>query len=658
VAPTRPPGATVGDSGSPAVTDLPAESEGLTPTRHLTGVTSMLVKVLGGFYALYFFTTAHIGLVSTQAHRATYVAGAALLIVLVYPARRGKAEGRVPFYDWALAAAVVAAFGYYLLNYEEMMRRVGVPEDLDLALGLLAIILCFEVTRRTTGWPLVVVGVGAIAYAYFGEHLPGLFRHSGYSLNRIVNTQYMALDGIFGIVANIFATYVFLFVIFGVFLKRSGAARFFVDLPYALAGRLRGGPAKVALLVSALMGSITGSPVANVMTTGTFTVPAMKRAGYSGRFAGGVEAAASTGGQILPPVMGAGAFLIAEFTGTPYRTVVLVSLVPALLYFLSVYFLVDFEALKQGLRGATDTPALGEVVRKGWFFLAPLVVVFWLILAGYSPAFAALWGTVAAIAVGLVPYAGERTDLRGWFDALWEGSLRSLDIGGIVGTIGIVIGVLGLTGLGLRMSTIIVDFSGGYLFAALVLTALVSWILGMGLTSTSSYVIVAILAAPALQEFGVSVLAAHLIIFWVSQDANLTPPICLTAFAAAGVANDKPYATAYEAWKLGRGMYIVPVLMAYTPLIGGDWNEVLLVAIPAVAGIYLLSAGLAGFLFLRTHPVERGLLLLAGGLLVSPEVVSHAVGLAVGVAVAVRQYLQRRHQPASASARTDEPRST
>ena len=631
-----------GGSGDTAATSLPGQTEGLTSTRDLSGVTALVVKLMAGAYGLYFFTTAHIGLVSTQAHRSTYVAGAALLIVLVYPARRGRAESRVPFYDWLVAGAVVASFGYYLLNYEEMMRRVGVPDDIDLVMGAIAILLCFEVTRRTTGWPLVVVGSVALLYAYFGEYLPGLFRHSGYSINRLVNTQFMALDGIFGIVANIFATYVFLFVIFGVFLKKSGAAQFFVDLPYALAGRLRGGPAKVALLVSALMGSITGSPVANVMTTGTFTVPAMKRMGYTARFAGGVEAAASTGGQILPPVMGAGAFLIAEFTGTPYRTVVLVSLIPAALYFLAVYFLVDFQALKEGLQGDDNSPAIGQVMRKGWYFLAPLVIVFWLILAGYSPAFAALWGTISAVVVGLIPYEGTRTNLRGWLDALTEGSLRSLDIGGIVGTIGIVIGVLGLTGLGLRMSTIIVDFSGGYLFIALVLTAVVSWLLGMGLTSTSSYVIVAILAAPALAEFGVPILAAHLIIFWVSQDANLTPPICLTAFAAAGVANAKPYATAYEAWKLGRGMYIVPILMAYTPLIGGEPMELLAVSVPAVAGIYLLSAGLSGYQLRRLATWERGILLTAGALLIAPDMPTHLLGVALGLAVSSIQLAERR----------------
>lgn len=619
-------------------------ARGLGTTRRLSGWSSWLVKLLAGGYALYFFVTAQVGLVSAQAHRATYVAGAALLIVLLYPARRGRTEGRIPFYDWFVAAVVAAAFGYYLVNYEEMMRRIGAPSELDFAMGILAILACLEVTRRTTGWPLVAVGVGAIAYAIFGEHLPGLLRHSGYSMERIVNTQYMALDGIFGIVANIFATYVLLFVIFGVFLQKSGAAKFFVDLPFALAGRLRGGPAKVALLVSALMGSITGSPVANVMTTGTFTIPAMLRTGYRRPFAGGVEAAASTGGQILPPVMGAGAFLIAEFTGTPYRTVVLVSILPALLYFVSVYFLTDFEALRDGLRGSDEAPAVRDVLLGGWFYLAPLVVVFWLILDGYSPSFAALWGTIAAIVTGLIPYKKNRATPRDWLDALWQGGVRSLEVGGIVGTIGIVIGILGLTGLGLRMSGLIVAFAGGSLLLALILTTVISWLLGMGLTSTSSYVIVAILAAPALQEFGLSALAAHLIVFWVSQDANLTPPICLTAFAAGGIAEAKPYATGWEAWKLGRGLYIVPLLMAYTPLIGGSALELAGVVIPALAGIYLLSAGMGSYLLKRATWSQRWLLMGAGALLIAPELATHAVGLAIGGAVALWQRLERRRE--------------
>ena len=333
--------------------------------------------------------------------------------------------------------------------------------------------------------------------------------------------------------------------------------------------------------------------------------------------------------------MGAGAFVIAEFTRTPYMTIVLVSIVPALLYFLTVYFLVDFQALKQNLSGlkASELPRPWEIFKQGWFLLTPLVVIFVLILMRYSPAFAAFWGIVAGVAVGFIPYRGERTKIRDIATALADGAKNAASISGLIGTIGILIGVVSLTGLGLRLSDLVVSLSGGHLLIAIVLVTLASWVLGMGLTATSSYIVVAILAAPALQELGTSLIAAHLIIFWVSQDANVTPPVCISAFGAASIAGGDPMKTGWESWKLARGLYIVPLLMAYSPLVDGPWTAVVPVLVFALPGIYAMCAGLSGYLRRETTWWERAALLGSGVLLIAPEMISNVAGLVLLAAV-------------------------
>jgi TRAP transporter 4TM/12TM fusion protein len=608
--------------------DVAPEEVGAVRVR---GAALWTVKILGVVYALYYIITAQAGLQSPQAHRGFYVGGATVLILLLFPLRRGQERTSVPWYDWVLAVGAAVASIYFVYAYRDMVERAGLPITADVVMGAIIIAISIEVTRRTVGWTLAGIGIVSIAYVFAGPWMPGILLHRGHSIDRFVASQFMSFGGVFGLVADIFATFVLLFIFFGTILERSGAAQFFIDLPYALAGRFRGGPAKAAILVSALMGSISGSAVANVMTTGTFTIPLMKRVGYRKEFAGGVETAASTGGQMLPPVMGAAAFIIAEFTRTPYTTIVLVSIVPALLYFVTVYLLVDFEALKKNLAGvpSNELERPRDVLKRGWYLFLPVGVVFWLILADYSPAFAAFWGIMAGLAVGLIPYEGKRMGVRNIFDALWEGSVKSLAVGGVVGTIGVVLGVLNLTGLGLKFTDLVIAAAGGRLLVALILITLASWVLGAGLTATSSYVIVAILAAPALEQLGLSLLVAHLIIFWVSQDANLTPPICIAAFAAASIADAKPMATGFESWKLGRGLYIVPLLMAYSPLIGGTPMEVAQTAGTALIGIYGLCAGTSRYLLRPTRWWETGLLVIGGGLLIAPGWTTNLTGIAL-----------------------------
>jgi TRAP transporter 4TM/12TM fusion protein len=612
--------------------------------REFTGVTRWFVTGIAFLYSGYYLYTAWYGIQSPEAHRGYYWGFAGVLVFLLYPAtKRGLAEGkrhRINPLDILFAATFAGLTFYYVLRYPIIVLQGGFLLDYQYYLGWAAILLSLEATRRVVGLALPGIAVFFLFYAFQGPSFPGILAHRGFSQERVLSTMYTSFNGIFGPVAAIFATFVFLFIIFGAFLQKSGAGRFFIDLPFAIAGSARGGPAKVAVAVSALMGSVNGSAVANVMTTGSLTIPLMRKVGYSRNFAGGVEAAASTGGQILPPVMGAGAFLIAEFTGIPYVTIVLVSIVPAIMYFLAVYWLVDFEAVKKDLQGLPkeDLPDWKQVLARGWYFVIPLVVLFTLIIQRYSPSFAAFWSIVSIVVIGvLVPYEGKRMTPKDVFDAMVGASVISLTVGGIVGTIGIIVGVINLSGLGLRFSGLIVTWSGGNLWLVLILVTLVSWLLGAGLTVTSSYIVVAILAAPALTQVGVPLLAAHLIIFWVSQDANVTPPIALAAFAGASISGGKPMATGWEAWKLARGLYIVPVLMAFSPLVVGPISAAIPVAITAIMGIYLLSAGMSGCLIRRTTLIEQLLLLAAGVLMIVPDLLIAGAGLLIGVAVYLYQ---------------------
>jgi len=615
--------------------------------RNLRGRYATVVTVIGVAYSGYYLYTAHFGIASPQAHRGYYWGFAGLLVFLLYPTRsRRKSRARevVPIWDLALGLLTMGLAVYYVTQYPTIVARGGRLTDLEYVLATLAVLLSLEMTRRVVGSILTVLGVLAIVYSFFGRSMPSFFAHAGYDAERFLTTSYTSFNGIFGPVADIFATYVFIFIIFGAFLQKSGAGQFFVDLPLAIAGTVRGGPAKVAIAVSALMGSVNGSVVANVMTTGSVTIPLMRRVGYRREFAGGVEAAASVGGQVLPPVMGAGAFLIAEFTRTPYSTIMLVSIVPALMYFLTVYLMVDFESMKRHLRGVdrSELPDWRKVLKDGWYFVIPLALLFVLVLMRFSPAFAGFWATVSVVVIGvLLPYRGERMGLRHIVEALRNGAVGSLAVGAIVGTIGIVVGVVNLTGLGLRFSDLVVDAAGGSLLLALVLTTIASWVLGAGLTVTSSYIMVAVLVAPALTELGLSLLVAHLVIFWVSQDANVTPPIALGAFAGASISGGSPMRTAVQAWLLARGLYIVPFLMAYTPLVTGPWQDAVPVVITALIGIYGLSAGFSGYLRRRTTILERLLLLTGGVLLIAPSMLSNATGLALLVVAYVLQRVLR-----------------
>ncbi|GAB5446027.1 TRAP transporter permease [Gymnodinialimonas sp.] len=564
-----------------------------------------------------------------------------VLCFLIYPAfGRDKPRGALGWsIDGTLILASIVAGGWVPVNIDIIANQIF-PRTVDVWMGVLTMVLVLEGARRCVGLGMTLIGAFFIAYAFAGSRgelpfladwLPGILNHRGYSLERLASQMTLGAEGIFGIPLGVAATFVFIFVLFGAFLEVTGAGKFFIDLAYAATGRQRGGPAKAAVIASAGMGSISGSAIANVVTTGAFTIPLMKRLGYRPAQAGGIEAAASTGGQIMPPLMGAGAFLMSEFTRMPYVDIVLVSIFPAFLYFGTVYLLVHIAAVKQGMTGlpAADLPRVREVLAGGWHFLLPLVALIALLVAGYSPmrvGFYAIGSILAAAAArALWNFGANSPSLDGFITMCRRGvalTLEALELGArnavavsmACAVAGIVVGVVGLTGLGLKFSAMMVAFSGGNLLLALILVLIASLILGMGLPVTAAYIVLIILVGPALTEqFGIQILIAHLVVFWYSQDSNVTPPVALAGFAGAAIAGSKPMETSFQAWKYAKGLYLIPLFMVYNPeiILGGPLPLVLWSGAIAILGLIAFAAVLEGFLW-RPMPLWMRLALVPG----------------------------------------------
>ncbi|WP_050526190.1 TRAP transporter permease [Pseudorhodobacter aquimaris] len=550
-----------------------------------------------------------------------------VLCFLIYPVfGQNRPRGLLGWaIDAVLIAASILAGAWVPVNIDIIANQVF-PRTIDVWIGILTIVVVLEGARRAVGLGMTIIGAFFIAYAFAGSRgelpfladwMPGILNHRGYSLERLSSQMTLGAEGIFGIPLGVAATFVFIFVLFGAFLEATGAGKFFIDLAYAATGRQRGGPAKAAVIASAGMGSISGSAIANVVTTGAFTIPLMKKLGYRPAQAGGIEAAASTGGQIMPPLMGAGAFLMSEFTRVSYVDIVLVSIFPAILYFGTVYLLVHIAAVKQGMRGldAKDLPNLRDVLAEGWHFLLPLVALIALLVAGYSPMrvgfYAILSILAAASARALWTFVSGSPSMAGFIALCQRGlalTLEALELGArnavavsmACAVAGIVVGVVGLTGLGLKFSAMMIAFSGGNILLALVLVLLASLILGMGLPVTAAYIVLIILVGPALTEqFGMPLLIAHLVVFWYSQDSNVTPPVALAGFAGAAIAGSKPMETSFQAWKYAKGLYLIPLFMVFNEeiILGGPLPLVLWSGAIAILALVAFAATLEGFLW-------------------------------------------------------------
>ncbi|MGM0784157.1 MAG: TRAP transporter permease [Pseudomonadota bacterium] len=604
-----------------------------------------------------------------------------VLAFLMFPLL-GAARARGPISGMVDLLFVVGALitgGYLTLYLDEIINRAGFWSQTDIVVGCIATLTVLEAARRAVGLGMTVIGLIAILYAFagprgelpwLGQFLPGILEHRGYNLDRLVGQLYLGQEGIFGLPMGVAATYIFIFVLFGAFLEVTGAGKFFIDLAYAATGRQRGGPAKAAVIASAGMGSISGSAIANVVTTGAFTIPLMKRLGYKPHQAGGIEAAASTGGQIMPPLMGAGAFLIAEYTRMPYLEVVKVSILPAIMYFGVVYLFVHIIALKQGMQGMSraELPQMRDVMRYGWHFLLPLAVLVWLLVMNMSPMRVGYYAILTMLAVAALRFAvwflfvapreGQRVTgetLREAFKAgliklmggLELGARNAVAVSMACAVAGIIVGVVGLTGLGLKFSSMMLAFSGGNLLLALVMVLLASLVLGMGLPVTASYIVLIVLVGPALTaEFGVPLLIAHLVVFWYSQDSNVTPPIALAGFAGAAIAGAKPMDTAFQAWKFAKGLYLIPVFMVYNPeiIMGGPVPVVVWNAVIAFLALGAFAAALEGYLFTRMSWPVRALLLPAIVAVFYPNLLVEASGAAVMVLALAGNWLASRRE--------------
>ncbi len=470
--------------------------------------------------------------------------------------------------DILFALAAAGTVIYWISQFEALNYRAGAENELDSLISILGILISLEVCRRVLGWSMTFIGVGMLAFAYFGPHLPEILAHRGFGIERICNALFITTNGVFGVMASVLATYVILFIFFGAFLHKSGAGRFFIDLPLALAGRSTGGPAKVAVIASALFGSVSGSAIANTVSTGAFTIPLMKRAGFRPHVAGAIEPSASIGGMFLPPIMGAGGFLMAELTGKPYAYIMMISVGPALLYFFSVFCMIHFEAKKQKIVGisAEEFPHWKTVLKNDWYFSMPLVIITILMVIGYSPGYAAFWATVSCIVISWFRKE-TRMGIKEIWEAIQDGARNTLIIGATLGVIGIIVGIISLSGVGLKFSDIIISLAGGNLFLAVLLIALASLVLGMGVPVTAAYLITAVLAVPPLGALGVSAIAAHMIVYWFSQDSNITPPVCVAAYAGAAIAGADPWKTGWTSFKFAKLLYVMPMLFAFTPAI-------------------------------------------------------------------------------------------
>ena len=574
----------------------------------------------------------------------------------------------------ALIGLTLLVFGYYEAEFDELILRPGAWSNTDFWLATVAVLVAIEVARRGLGWWIPIVAITALLYAYYGQYVPGAMSHRGSTIEQIMNYMMYSQEGIFGVMTSVMASYVLIFIYLGAFMERSGMGQFFIDLPLAIAGRSAGGPAKVAVIASSVFGSISGSSLANIVSTGAFTIPLMKRVGFKPHVAGAVENTASLGGQLLPPVMGSGAFVMAEITGVPYVEIIGLAAVPALIYMLSIGFIVHFIAKRSGIRGmeAGEVQPAMTVLRRGWFHTVPFATLLGFLIAGYSPDWCAVVAIASIVLINWIRVAlawrwpdrfttpEQVLGPHGIKDALITGARNSLVVGAVAAAVGLIVGVVALTGLGLKMSYLLVSIADGSLLLLMLLVALASLVLGMALPITASYLVLVVLAGPALQELGVALIAAHMIVYWLSQDSNITPPVCLGAYVAASIAIADPWKTGWTSFRFAKMLYIMPLLFAYTPiLLTGSVGAAIWTMVSATFGTVAFAAWTTGYFRCETRRLEW-LVLLAIALFCFWPVdrpltpfLPGGVANVIGATLLAATYLWQRHRTIAAKFATD-----
>lgn len=616
--------------------------------RNLGNIVESVLKVAAIGMSVYHLWAATFGAPEAMMHRSIHLTFTFALIFLI-SVSSGKKKGIFPLaMDLILLAAAMVCMAHIFLNYEYVVTRYPYVQSLtnwDLFLGIIVTLLLLEASRRTIGWPLPLTAVAFLLYGLFGQNLPGILRHTGFSLEVLIDQLYLTTEGIFGIPLGVSATYVILFVIYGAFLEESGTGKAFTNFATSLVGGTKGGPGKISCVSSSLFGTISGSAVANVMVDGWLTIPLMKRAGFRPQAAAAIEATASTGGQIMPPVMGAAAFVMAEFTGISYVEICKHALIPALLYYLALFMAIHFEASKSGLMGIPkeERPRLANVMKEEGHLFIPIAVIVYFMIAGYTPMLACLYA-IASVLPSSFLRKESRMDLGKVLRALEAGARNMLPVAAACACAGIVVGIINLTGLGLKFTGIMLDVAGGSLAPALIVTMITGIILGMGLPTTAAYIVQASLLIPALIKLGVPVIAAHLFVFYFAILSAITPPVAMAVYAAAGISGSNVWQTGIQAVRMGATGFIVPFMFVYGPsllLIGNLW-EIILTIVSASVGVILLSAGLMGWLVGEARWWQRGLLVASALLLIKPGLLTDAIGAGSALIVIFFQALEGR----------------
>ncbi|MDR2123816.1 MAG: TRAP transporter permease [Desulfovibrio sp.] len=617
--------------------------------RVLSGRQSKLITVLAVLMSCFHFYTSGFGLLPAQNQGAVHLAFALVLTVLLYPTRQSSDKrAGIPWYDFIIAALCACATLYLVVNHTGLAARAGLPTDVDLFMGFLLIILLLEATRRISNPVLSILAVITLLYCRFGRFLPEAMQHRGFGISRIINHMYLGTEGIFGTPLEVSSTFVFMFILFGAVLEKTGMGKFIIDLSLALAGWSTGGPAKVAVVASGLMGTVSGSSVANVCTTGMFTIPLMKSVGYRPHFAGAVEAVASTGGQIMPPVMGAGAFIMAQFLGESYTVVAVAAVVPALLYYTAVMVQVHFEARRLGLKGIAreHLPSVRYLLRTRGFLLLPLAAIVYFLLTGYTPLMAAFYGIITCIALSWLNRETRLTP-RKLAEAFESGARSALSVACACACVGLIVGTGTLTGLALRIANGIITLSGGMLLPTLLLTMFACILLGTGLPTTANFIVTSAMAAPALLQLGVPPIAAYMFVFYFGIAADITPPVALAAYAGAGIAGADPMRTGVTAFKLALAGLLVPYIYVFNPIllfVDATPLPMLQAVVTALIGVFLLAMCSIGF-YRTTLPLRLRAAALIGALgLLDPGTATDILGLVILVVIHVTQTLRAKRE--------------
>lgn len=614
--------------------------------REPKGFWNIVISAICIVFAIFQLYTATFGILDAHLQRAIHLAFGFLLIFLLYPARKSWSRTAMNPIDVAFALVSAATAMYIFVNYQELVMRAGMNTETDFVIGVIGTLMVFEAARRVVGWPMITVAFVFMLYAFFGPYIPGILAHRGVGVQEMFDHLWYTTEGIFGTPMGVSSTFIYLFILFGSYLETTGLGKFFIDLANAVAGWAAGGPAKVAVLSSGLMGTVSGSSVGNVAGTGAFTIPMMKKLGYRPSFAGAVEAAASTGGQLMPPVMGAAAFLMAEFVGVPYFDVVKAAVIPALLYYIGVWLGVHYEAKKFGLKGTPreELPKFKDLFLEKGHLAIPLAVIVYLLVSGYTPMRAALAAIVLSIVCACLRKS-TRISPRQIVQGLIDGSKGVLGVLIACATAGIIIGVVTKTGVGLKVATALLDLSGGMLLPAMFFTMITSLILGMGVPTTANYVITSTIAAPALIQMNVPVLAAHMFAFYFGIVADVTPPVALAAYAGAGIAGANPMRTGVTAAKLAIAAFIVPYIFVLSPellMINATAPTIIYSALTALVGMWGVSMAMIGFCQNVLNWLQR-IMFFAGGLcMIIPGSITDVIGLAVLAAAFMWQRTNKR----------------